>query len=103
MGVCGMRTLGASPGQMGMTLAGAAAGEEVIIQTFGAMGLGILTLLAFLTCREYLFWILFLTLAYRDDKHVGGMAGGNSGVFNIKIVCWPFYMFGPGSLKSQLC
>ena len=60
MGVCGLRTLHVSPGHMSMILAGAAAGKEVIIQTFGAMDIGIVTLLAFLTCREHLFWILFL-------------------------------------------
>ena len=63
MGVCGVITLGASPGHMSVTLAGAAAGEEVIIHIFVAMGVGTLTLLAFLTCREHLFWILFLSLA----------------------------------------
>ena len=62
MGVCGMIVLGASPGQMSVILAGAAAGEEVIIHTFGAMDVGMLTLLAFLTWREHLFWILFLSL-----------------------------------------
>ena len=62
MDVCGIRTLDASQGQMSMTLAGAAASEEVIIHTFWAMGVGILTLLVFWTCREHLFWILFLSL-----------------------------------------
>ena len=56
MGVCGMITLGASPGQMSMIVAGTAAGEEVIIHIFGAMDVGTLTLLTFLTCREHLFW-----------------------------------------------
>ena len=37
-----------------MILAGAAAGKEVIIHTFGAMDVGMLMLLAFLTCREHL-------------------------------------------------
>ena len=63
MGVCGMIALGASPGHMSVIPAGAAAGKEVIIHTFGAMGVDILTLLVFLTCREHLFWILFLSLA----------------------------------------
>ena len=72
------------PGQMSMTPVGAAAGEEVIIHTFGAMGVDILTLLAFLTCMEHLFWVLFLSLAQRDDKDIGGLASGNSGVFCIQ-------------------
>ena len=58
---CRVIALGASPRQMSVILAGAAAGEEVIIHTFGAMYVGMLTLLAFLTCREHLFWILFLS------------------------------------------
>ena len=62
MGVCGVIVLGASSGQMSVILAGAAAGEEVIIHTFGVMDVGMLMLLAFLTCREHLFWILFTSL-----------------------------------------
>ena len=62
MEVCGVRTLGASPGQMSMILAGATAGEEVIMHAFGAMDVGMLTLLAILTWREHPFWILFLCL-----------------------------------------
>ena len=64
MGVCGVLVLGASPGQMSVILAGTAAGEKVIIHTFGAMDVGMLMLLAFLICREHLFWILSLFLAY---------------------------------------
>ena len=63
MGVCGLRTLDASLGHMNVIQAGAAAGKEIIIHTFGAMDVGMLMLLAFLTCREHLFWILFLSLA----------------------------------------
>ena len=54
MGVCDWRNLGASSGHMSKILAGTAAGEEVIIHLFGAMDAGMLTLLAFLTCREHL-------------------------------------------------
>ena len=57
-----MMTLGASPGHMSVILVGTAAGKEVIIHTFGAMDVCMLMLLAFLTCREHLFWILFLSL-----------------------------------------
>ena len=62
MGVCGLRTLDASLGHMSVIPAGAAAGKEVIIHTFGDVDVGMLMLLAFLTCREHLFWILFLSL-----------------------------------------
>ena len=84
MGVCGLRTLDASPGHMNMILAGAVAGKEVIICKFGAIDVGMLMLLAFLTCREHLFWILFLSLVQRDDKHVGGLTHGKSGAFSIQ-------------------
>ena len=57
-----MITLDASPGQMNMIPAGAAAGEEVIIHAFGAMDVGMIMLLAIMICREHLFWILFLSL-----------------------------------------
>ena len=49
-----MIVLGASPGQVSVILAGNAVGVEAIIHTFGAMDVGMLTLLAFLTCREHL-------------------------------------------------
>ena len=62
MGVCGLRTLDVSPGHMSVIPAGAAAGKEITIHTFGAMDVGMLMLLAFLTCREHLFWMLFLFL-----------------------------------------
>ena len=44
MSLCGLRTLGACPGHMSVILAGAAAGEEVISHTVGAMDVGMLTL-----------------------------------------------------------
>ena len=84
MGVYGMRTLGVSPGQMSMILTGAVAGEEVIIHTFIAMDVSMLMLLNFLTLREHLLWILFLSLVWRDDEHVGGLASGKSVVCRIQ-------------------
>ena len=57
---------------MSVIPAGAAADVEVIIHTFGAMGVDILSLLAFLPWREHFFWILSLSLVLRDDKRVGG-------------------------------
>ena len=84
MGVCGVIVLGASPGQMSVILAGTAADEEVPTHTFGAMDVGMLMLLAFLICREHLFHLLSLSMAYRADIHVGGLESGRSGVFNIQ-------------------
>ena len=91
MGVCGMTDLGASPGQMSVILEGTAAVGEVIIQTFGAVDVGMLMLLAFLICREHLFWILSLSLAYKADSQVGGLMSGRSSVFivqNCPLVYW---------------
>ena len=84
MGVCGVIVLGATSGQMGVIPAGTAAIDEFIIQTFGAMDAGMLMLLAFLTCMEHLLYILSLSLAYRVDTHVGGLASGRNGVFNMQ-------------------
>ena len=84
MGVCGVTVLGASPGQMNVILGGTAVVGEVIIQTFGAMDVGMLMLLALLICREHLFWIPSLSLAYRADTQVGGLASGRGGVFNMQ-------------------
>ena len=84
MGVCGVTDLGASSGQMSVILEGTAIVGEVIIQTFGAMDVGMLMLLAFLICKEHLFWILPLSLAYRADTQVGGLISGRSSVFNMQ-------------------
>ena len=89
MGVCSVIVLGASPGQMSVILAGTAAVHEVIIQTFGVMDVGILMLLAFFICREHLFWILTLFLAYRTETQVGGLASGKVVCSIYKIVHWP--------------
>ena len=42
-----------------------AIGAEVSIQTFGAIGVGILTLLVFLICSEHLFLMPALSLVYK--------------------------------------
>ena len=83
-GVCGGTDLGVFPGQMSVILEGIAVAGEVIIQTFGARSGGMLMLLAFLICREHHFWILSLSLAYRADTHVGGLASSRRGVFNMQ-------------------
>ena len=88
-----MTDLGASPGQMSVIPEGTAVVDEVIIQTFGAMDVGMLMLLAFLICREHLLWILSLSLAYRADTQVGGLASGRSSVFIMQNCHWPFGIF----------
>ena len=55
MCVCGMTDLCASPGQMSVIPDGTAAFGEVIVQTFGAIDVGMLILLVFLICSEHLF------------------------------------------------
>ena len=64
MGVCVMMNLGVSSGQMSIIPVETAVGAEVNIQTFGVIGVGMLTLLAFLFCSEHLFLIPALSLAY---------------------------------------
>ena len=91
MGVCGVIDLDASPGQISVIPEGTVVGGEVIIQTFEAMDVGMLTLLAFLICREYLFWILSLSLAYRADTQVGGLVNSRSGVFNLQNCLLTFW------------
>ena len=96
MVICGVIVLGAVPGQMSVIPAGNAAGEDIIIHSFGAMDVGLLILLAFMICREHLFCILSLSLACRADTHVDGLARGRSVevVCSIyKIVHWPIDMF----------
>ena len=76
MGVCGVTYLGVSPGQMCVTPEGTAVVGEIIIQRFGAMDVSMLMMLAFLICREHLFRILSLSLAYRVNTHVDGLTNG---------------------------
>ena len=68
MGVCVLMNLGASSGQMSIILVNTAVGTEVSIQTFGAIGVGMLTLLAFLICSEHLFlnarFVLYIKRCY---------------------------------------
>ena len=84
MGVCSMMDLGASPGQMSVIPDGTAAVGEVIIQTLGAIDVGMLTLLHFLICSEHLFLMLALSLAYKADIPVGGLVTGRVGVFKLQ-------------------
>ena len=86
-----MTDLGASPGQISVIPEGTAVVGKVIIQKFGAMDVGMLMMLAFLICSEHLFWMLSLSLAYKADTQVGGLASGRSGVFklqNCQLAFW---------------
>ena len=84
MGVCGMTDLGAFLGQMSVILDGAVVVGEVIMQTFGAIDVGMLTLLAFLICSEHLIWMLALSLPYKADTQVGGLVSSRRGVFKLQ-------------------
>ena len=91
MGVLGMIDPGASPGQMSVIPDGIAVIGEVIIQTLGAIDVGMLTLLAFLICSEHLFWILSLSLVYKADMQVDGLASGRRGVFKLQNCLLAFW------------
>ena len=72
MGVCVLINLGASSGQMRVIPVGTAVGAKVSIHIFGAIGMGMLTLLVCLICREHLFSMPALFFAYNVAIHVGG-------------------------------
>ena len=91
MGVCGMMDHSASPGQMSVIPDGTAVVGKVIIQTLGAIDVGMLTLLTFLICSEHLFWILAFSLVYKADMQVGGLANGRRGVFKLQNCPLAFY------------
>ena len=76
MGVCVLMNLGAFSRQMSVIPVNAAVGAEVSIQTFAAIGVGMLTLLAFLICSEHLFSIPALFFVYIAAIHDGGFASG---------------------------
>ena len=61
-----------------------AVGAEVSIHTFGAIGVGMLTLLVLLICSEHLFTMPALFFMYNAAIHVGGFASGSRGVFKLK-------------------
>ena len=91
MGVCGMIDLGVSPWQMSIIPDDTAGGGEVFTQAFGAIDVGMLTLLAFLICSEHLFLMLALSFAYKADTHIGRFVSGRRGVFELQnclLACW---------------
>ena len=86
MGICVLMNLGVSSGQMSIIPVDTAVGAEVSIHTFGAIDVGMLTLLAFLICNEHLFSITVLFFAYIAVRHDGGFASGWRGTLIFKIV-----------------
>ena len=76
LGVCVLINLRGSSGQMTVIPVDTVVGVEVSIHTFGAIGVGMLTQLAFLICSEHLFSMLAIFLAYNAAVHVGGFASG---------------------------
>ena len=73
---CVLMNLGASSGQIIIIPGDTAVGADVSIHTFGAVGMGMVALLAFLICSEHLFSIPTLFFAYIAVRHDGGLAGG---------------------------
>ena len=86
-----MADLGASLGQMSVIPDCTAAVGEIIIQTLGAIDVGMLILLAFLIRSEYLFWMLALSLAYKSDTQVGELGSGRSSEFKLQNCLLAFW------------
>ena len=76
MSVCVLMNLGAASGQMSIIPVNSTVGAEVSIYTFGAIGVGMLTLLMFLICSEHLFSIPVLFLVYIAVMLDGGFVSG---------------------------
>ena len=84
MGVCVVMSLGAASGQKSIIPVDTTVSAEVRIHTFGAIDVGMLTLLAFLICSNHLFSIPALFFAYIAVIHDGGFASGPRGVLILK-------------------
>ena len=76
MDVCVLMNLGASSGQMSIIPVDTDVGAEVSIQKFGAIGVGMLTLLVFPICSEHFFSMPALSFVYNATICVGGFASG---------------------------
>ena len=76
MGVYVLINLGVSSGQISIVPVDTAASAEVNIHIFGAIGVGMLTPLAFLICSEHLVSIPALFCADIAATHDGGLARG---------------------------
>ena len=91
MGICVVMSLGAVSRQMSIIAVDTAVGAEVSIHTFGAIDVGMLTLLAFLICSEHCFSIQALFFVYIAVIHDGGFATGWRGALilqNCPLACW---------------
>ena len=95
-GVCGMTylgTLGASPGKMSVIPGGTGKVGEVIIQTFGVIDVGMLTLLNFLIL------VNFFSKCWPCPRHIMlihklvDWQVVKAVCLDCKIAHWPFYMF----------
>ena len=76
MGVCILMNLGATSGQIIVIPGDTPVGADISIHTFGAICVGMLTLLVFLIGSEHLFSISTLFFAYIAVIHDGGLASG---------------------------
>ena len=89
MGVYVLMNLGVSSGQMSIIPVDTAVDAKVSIHTSGTIGVGMLTLLAFLICSEHLFSMPALFFAYNAAIHVGGF---EELYLNCKTVHYPLVM-----------
>ena len=76
MGICVLIDPGISSGWINVNTGDAAVGAEVSIQTFGAVGVGMIVLSESLICSEHLFSIVDLFFVYIAPIHDGGLASG---------------------------
>ena len=91
MGVCVLMNLGAASGQMSISPVNTTVGAEVSIHMFGNIGVGMLTLWAFLICSEHHFSIPALFFAYIAVIHnVGFTIGGRGALIlqNCPLAFW---------------
>ena len=76
MGFCVLMNLGASSGQIIIIAVNTTVDAEVSIHTFGAVGVGMVTLLMSLICSEHLLSIPSLVFVYKAVIHDGGWTSG---------------------------
>ena len=76
MGVCVLMNLGAPSGNMSIIPVDTAVGAKASIQTFGAIGVWMITLLVFLICSEHLFLMPALSFVYNAAIHNSGFTSG---------------------------
>ena len=76
LGVCVLMNLGTSSRQIIIIPINTIVGAEVSIHTLGAIGVGMVALLVFLTCSEHLFSNPTLFFVYTAVIHDGRLASG---------------------------